>query len=87
MHIKYLPEFYDAFRRLSCSDKEAVKSTIDTFQDDPHNPILANHALKEPMIGKRAFSIWDDLRIVFREKWWYTEVLMLDVGDHMRVYR
>ncbi len=86
MHIKYLPEFYDAFRKLSSSKKESVKATIDAFQDDPLDPSLENHALDKPMLGKRSISAGSDLRIIFRERWDYIEVLMLDVGSHEDVY-
>ena len=86
MQIKYLPEFYDGFRRLSSSEKEAVKAVIDMLQDNPLDPSLQNHALDKPMIGKRSLSTWDNLRIIFREKWDYIEVLMLDVGTHDDVY-
>jgi mRNA-degrading endonuclease YafQ of YafQ-DinJ toxin-antitoxin module len=68
MNIQYLPEFYDAFRRLSSSDKKAVKDVIDLFQDDPHDPSLHNHPLGKPMLGKRSISAGSDLRIIFREK-------------------
>jgi mRNA-degrading endonuclease YafQ of YafQ-DinJ toxin-antitoxin module len=68
MQIKYLPEFYDAFRKLSSSDKESVKAVIDVFQDNPHDPSLHNHPLDKPMIGKRSISAGDDLRIIFRER-------------------
>ena len=40
MQIKYLPEFYDGFRRLSSSEKEVVKAVINMFQDNPLDPSL-----------------------------------------------
>ncbi len=85
MQIKYLPEFYDAFRKLSSSDKESVKVVIDVFQDNPHDPSLWNHPLEKPMLGKRSISAWEDLRIIFREKAWYIEVLMLE-SEVMRIF-
>jgi mRNA-degrading endonuclease YafQ of YafQ-DinJ toxin-antitoxin module len=41
--------------------------------------MLRNHPLQKPMIGMRAISAGEDLRIVFRKKRVYSEVLILDV--------
>ncbi len=86
MKIIYLPWFDRAFRKLSKSDKDAVLGTIDLFKNHPLDPSLENHALEKPMLGKRSISAWADLRIIFRERWDYIEVLMLDVGNHEDVY-
>lgn len=87
MKIVYLTPFQIAFKKLSPADKDLVLHAISLFEENPHDPILSNHALKKPMAGRRAISAWDDLRIIFREKRDYMEVLMLDVGDHARVCR
>lgn len=86
MRIQYSNEFYRAFRKLSLSEKDAVLETIELFSENPHDPSLHNHALEKPMFGKRAISAGEDLRIIFRERWEYIEVIMLDVGSHEDVY-
>ncbi len=87
MKIDYSKKFLSEFQKLSHTDKILVRDTVDMFRENPHDPLLANHPLKKPMTGRRAISARDDLRIIFREKGDYMEVLMLDVGDHTRVYR
>ncbi len=39
------------------------------------------------MAGKRAMAVDGDVRIVFTERDAYAEVTLLDVGDHLTVYR
>lgn len=57
MKIVYLTPFQIAFKKLSHDDKDAVLATINLFKENPHDPVLLNHALKKPMIGKRAISV------------------------------
>lgn len=86
MIIRYKNSFDQSFRELSRDEQKMVIQTIDLFQEDPFHPALQNHELHRELIGQRAISVSDDIRIIFREKWHYTEILMLDVGDHKRVY-
>jgi mRNA-degrading endonuclease YafQ of YafQ-DinJ toxin-antitoxin module len=68
MKIQYSDTFSKAFKVLSFAEKEAVLETIRLFQEHPLDPSLHNHPLSKPMIGQRAISAGDDLRIIFREK-------------------
>lgn len=86
MIIKYKTSFDQGFRKLNHSEQQAVMETIDLFQENPFHPSLHNHPLHRELIGQRAISVTDDIRIIFREKWYYTEILMLDVGSHEHVY-
>jgi addiction module RelE/StbE family toxin len=86
MKIIYSDDFYKKFKRLSESDKGSVKETIRFFQDHPSHHSLRNHPLSWSMSGKRSISVTDDMRIIFIEKWWYIQVLMLDIGGHDEVY-
>ncbi len=86
MRVDYSSIFQKRFKWLSTQDKDAVVETIDFFKDHPDDPSLRNHLLAAPMSGKRSISVHDDLRIIFIERWWYIQVLMLDVGNHDDVY-
>lgn len=55
------------------------------FKKNPKDTRLDDHLLTKPMEGKSAFSITDDLRIVYE---WITKttVRFLDIGPHAKVY-
>ncbi|MBI2453349.1 type II toxin-antitoxin system mRNA interferase toxin, RelE/StbE family [Candidatus Peregrinibacteria bacterium] len=66
--------------------KKKVLLGIERFTKNPHDKILRNHPLKGRLIGKRAFSVTSDMRIVFEEYNSYTLVIMFHVGTHNQVY-
>lgn len=65
--------------------KEAAKR-IFWFRRNPNDSRLHNHALTKKMRGKFAFSITDDIRIVYQ---WLgkSTVRFLAVGTHNKVYK
>lgn len=56
------------------------------FQQNPQDTRLRNHLLTGRMVEKWAFSITDDIRIVYE---WLgkTTVRFLAIGGHQKVYR
>ena len=61
------------------------KKRIRWFKKNPHDTRLDNHLLTKKMIGKWAFSITDDIRIVY--EWTnQTTVRFLAIGSHNKVY-
>lgn len=59
---------------------------IELFKKNPDDTRLDNHPLIKRMEGKWAFSITDDVRIVY--KWLSkTTVKFLAIGGHGKVYR
>lgn len=63
-----------------------VSKKICWFQNNPDDTRLDNHELTKRMEGKWAFSITDDIRIVYE---WLgkTTVRFLAIGGHKRVYK
>lgn len=63
-----------------------VNKKICWFQNNPDDTRLDNHALSKRMEGKWAFSITDDIRIVYE---WLskTTVRFLAIGGHKKVYK
>lgn len=63
-----------------------VDKRINWFQKNPSDARLDNHPLTGRMIGKWAFSISDDMRIVYE---WLgkTTVRFLAIGGHKKVYK
>lgn len=66
--------------------KEEINKRISWFQKNPNDTRLGNHALIKRMIGKWAFSITGDIRIVYE---WLgeTTVRFLAIGGHKKVYQ
>jgi len=46
---------------------------------------LNDHALRGKLMGKRAFSVTDDIRVIYVEL--DDVIVFLDIGSHNQVYR
>ena len=55
------------------------------FIQDPSNPELYDHALKDKFIGYRAFLIGYDLRVLYHEN--PKTIIFVDIGSHPQVYQ
>jgi mRNA-degrading endonuclease YafQ of YafQ-DinJ toxin-antitoxin module len=64
-------------------DKQ-FESRLVLFLKGKHGYPLDDHALKGKLQGKRAFSVANDIRVVYEET---TEAyIFLDIGSHNQVY-
>lgn len=86
MLIKYQKKFEKKFDKFPHNIQEKINLTIIKFQTNPFDPSLRNHLLQGKMLGRRAISVTNDIRIIFREFDYYVLVIMLDVGTHNQVY-
>lgn len=79
--IKLLDELYIENPELELEVNQRVR----WFQSNPDDTRLDNHLLTKRMEGKWAFSITDDIRIVYE---WLgkTTVRFLAIGKHRKVY-
>ncbi len=57
---------------------------IQLFLEDRNNPILADHQLYGSKKGLRAFSVTEDIRVIYFEL--DTDFVFLDIGTHNQVY-
>ncbi len=66
--------------------EQIINHQIQWFCKNPNDSRLDNHALTKKLEGEWAFSITDDIRIVYE---WLgkTTVRFLAIGGHKRVYR
>ena len=64
-----------------------VRTTIKTFQHDPRNLQLRNHALSGKYHKERSISVTGDIRIIFREENNHQKVTLLRVGPHSQAYK
>ena len=81
-------EFEQQYAELCQEDhllESEIKKRIRWFKKNPKDSRLDNHSLTKKMIGKLAFSITDDIRIVY--EWTnQTTVRFLAIGLHSKVY-
>jgi mRNA-degrading endonuclease YafQ of YafQ-DinJ toxin-antitoxin module len=86
--IKYTGKFWGTYRRLIARDPEiegAVESRLKLFAKNFADTRLKNHSLKRDMVGKFAFSINSDIRVVY--EWTsQTTVKLLAIGNHKEAY-
>ena len=64
---------------------ETVDICVERFKRNPQDTRLDNHELTKKLLGRWAFSITDDIRIVYE---WLrkNEVRFLAIGGHLQVY-
>jgi addiction module RelE/StbE family toxin len=86
MQIRRTTKFDNQYKKLHYCAKSKVDAIIELFIIDPFNKTMNNHELSRNLTGCRAISVDNDLRIVFREKGNYAEVLLISVGTHIEVY-
>lgn len=65
--------------------KQVIFKKIELFRKNPNDTRLENHELTKRMAGKYAFSIDDDIRIVYE---WIgkSTVRFLAIGRHSKAY-
>lgn len=61
-----------------------LRTALRRFAADPKDPLLRTHELKGDLIGYWAFSIDDDLRVLFR--WDGDRAFLVNLGSHDEVY-
>lgn len=86
MQIRYHRHFLKRYEKLPSDIKVKTLRAIAKFAKHPFDPRLRNHALKGRLLGKRAFLVTADIRVIFEELNNYIIVIMLDVGTHNQVY-
>jgi len=87
--IKRRGDFSEMLNELTSQDEnleQIINERIKWFQGNPRDTRLDNHPLTGNMKGRWAFSITDDIRIVYE---WLgeTTVRFLAIGGHKKVYR
>jgi mRNA interferase YafQ len=61
-----------------------LRAALRRFNSDPRDPLLRTHKLKGELRGYRAFTVDDDLRVLFR--WEGEEAFLVHLGTHDEVY-
>jgi mRNA interferase YafQ len=61
-----------------------LRAALLRFTADPQDPLLRSHKLRGDLKNYWAFSVDDDLRVVFR--WEGEEAFLVNLGSHDEVY-
>lgn len=61
-----------------------LRAALRRFAADPQDPLLRTHKLKGELDRYWAFSVDEDLRVLFR--WNGDEVFLVTLGSHDQVY-
>lgn len=64
--------------------RDAYAERVSVFQAGARGYPLNDHGLKGKLKGKRAFSIAEDVRVVYEET--NEAIIFLDIGSHNQVY-
>jgi mRNA interferase YafQ len=84
MHIRSSSRFLRRARKLKSPRDELLRAALRRFVADPRDPLLRTHKLKGDLGNYWAFSVDDDLRVLFR---WDGDVCFLvGLGTHDEIY-
>ena len=87
VRIKFTGKYQKNLKELLLDNpiKEVIAERLKIFVDNPDDTRLDNHPLTKSLKGKFAFSIDDDIRIVYE---WVGKntVRFLAIGRHTKVY-
>ena len=61
-----------------------LRAALRRFASEPQDPLLRTHKLKGDLDAYWAFSVDDDLRVLFR--WEGDEAFFVSLGSHDEVY-
>ena len=61
-----------------------LRAALRRFAADPTDPLLHTHKLKGELADYWAFSVDNDLRVIFR--WEGEEAFLVNLGSHQEVY-
>jgi len=71
-------------RKLKPPRDELLRAALRRFASDPQDPLLRTHKLKGEPADYWAFSVDDDLRVLFR--WDGDACFLVAIGTHDEIY-
>jgi mRNA-degrading endonuclease YafQ of YafQ-DinJ toxin-antitoxin module len=71
-------------KKLKEPHASLFRAALRRFAVDPQDPLLRTHKLKGELSAYWAFSVDDDLRVLFR--WNGEEAFLVNLGSHDEVY-
>lgn len=84
--IDFTKTFTKQFKLLRPTQKQRFYQRLELFKQNPHDPVLRDHALKGKYIGYRSIDIQGDLRALY-----YVEqdriIIFAFIGSHAQLYK
>jgi mRNA interferase YafQ len=84
MRVIVSSRFLRRARKLRDPQAAMLRTALRRFAADPRDPLLRTHKLKGDLVGYWAFSVDDDLRVLFR--WDGDRAFLVILGTHDEVY-
>ena len=84
MQIVASSHFLRRARKLKPPRDALLRAALRRFEADPQDPLLRTHKLKGDLADYWAFSVDDDLRVLFR--WDGDGCFLVSLGTHDEVY-
>lgn len=90
MSINYGRKFSKQYEKADLKIKNAFKSRLKLFQEDPNHPLLNNHSLTGEYAGCHSINITGNWRAIFSEtqNWEGNKEITFQVlGTHPQLYK
>lgn len=84
MRVSASSRFLRRAKKLKEPQTSMLRAALRRFATDPQDPVLHTHKLKGELDAYWAFSVDEDLRVLFR--WEGEEALLVHLGSHDEVY-
>ena len=84
MRVSVSSRFARRARKLKEPQASLLRAALRRFAADPQDPLLRTHKLKGELGSYWAFSVDDDLRVLFR--WAGDEAFLVNLGSHDEIY-
>jgi mRNA-degrading endonuclease YafQ of YafQ-DinJ toxin-antitoxin module len=84
MRIVASSRFLRRAKKLREPQSTMLRAALRRFAADPRDPLLRVHKLKGELADYWAFSVDEDLRVLFR--WEGDEAFLVNLGSHDEVY-
>jgi mRNA interferase YafQ len=84
MRVRASSRFLRRSKKIREPQASMLRAALRRFAADPRDPLLRTHKLKGELDGYWAFSVDDDLRVLFR--WDADVVLLVNIGTHDEVH-
>ena len=84
MRVSASSRFLRRAKKLKEPQSSMLRAALRRFAADPQDPVLRTHKLKGELEAYWAFSVDEDLRVLFR--WEGDEAFLVHLGSHDEVY-
>lgn len=84
MRVTASSRFLRRAKKLRDPQASMLRAALRRFAVDPQDPLLRTHKLKGELADYWAFSVDEDLRVLFR--WVGDEAFLVNLGSHDEVY-